>query len=680
MKKNMLKYLLALASVTVVGGGCSVDDYNDAYLDGFDSNPEITDVQTLKYAMTDGDYAKVADNETNKAIAKAAGADAVAALAAVKTGKCFSAAAPAKDYLPAFIASMYDSYLSNGSSVSVSYKNLRGEISEKVTAICKAGMYALTDDDYAAVWGAGTENLFFTPKQNADKYLPKILADKLTDAAAGDIVWVDFNQAETEPSDAETVFEETFDDWADTWANVVANDNASAAKWVNKLYSGNNYVQCSAFKTTGTTEVYLVSPKITITADMTFAFDACYGNYKAEGGRLKVLISSNLAEGEVTKESIAAATWTDISEHVSIPVPEGTYGTIANVCTYAMTDFVGKDVRIAFRYDGNGEAATTTVQLDNVSIVKGVKTPSAATSTLYTFNGSKWEAYAPSSVRQIKKADFAAMGSNYDSFDNSFKADVYLPIFLKTNYPYAQADDLVNLVYKYYDSASKTRSVVADEYVFDGTNWNKTEKTEILDGPFQKVGGKWNFNPSMIITLNPDKSPLSKLYYQAGIDYVIANKDAMYRYDNRSSKYLTDTEYYSGCASGYTNLNWRIRTLPAYYWKAAGEDISAYEDATSDDMAKKRASFEAFYAEVEKRFGEVMAAALGSIHSDVKMIDGIDVIYTIQALVYSEYIESSVGKVTHAFEFKLVGNGKFEYVRMYALDPQYELIQDKFFQ
>lgn len=677
MNKNMLKYLLAFATLTVVGGGCSVDDYNDAYLDGFDGKTEITDVQTLKYVMTDGDYAQVADNETNKAIAKAAGPAAEAALAAVKTGKCFSAAAPAKDYLPSLLASLYDKYLSNGSSVSVTYRNLRGEISETVTAICKASMYALTDGDYASVWGEGTENTFFTPKQNADKYLPKILADKLTKAAAGDIVWVDFNQAETEPSDAETVFEETFDAWADTWANVVTNDNASAAKWVNKLYSGNNYVQCSAYKTTGTTEVYLVSPKVTITAGMTFAFEACYGNYKAEGGRIKVLISSDLADGEITRESIAAATWTDITEHVSIPVPEGTFGTLANVCTYAMNDFAGKDVHIAFRYDGTGEAATTTVQIDNATIVKGVKTPYAGTSTLYTFDGSDWKAYAPSSVRQIKKADFAAMGSNYDSFDNSFKADVYLPIFLKTNYPYAQADDLVNLVYKYYDSANKTRSVVADEYVFDGTNWNKTEKTETLDGPFQKVGGKWNFNPSMTIVLAP-KSSISKDYYQTAVNWVIANKNAAYTTDNRTGNRYTNLEYYSGCTVNYDEVNWRINTLPVYYWNAAGEDVSAYEDWSSDDVTKMKASYEAFYKTAEAHFGETMAATLDILHADVKMIPGIDIVYTIQVYLYTQHHTAT--ELTHAFEFKLVGNGKFEYVRMYALDPKFELIQDKFFQ
>ena len=82
MNKHIVKYLLALATIAFVGGGCNVDDYNEEYLDGFNPDKEITDVQVLKYTMTDADYASVASNAANKAIAEAAGPDAVAGPAA----------------------------------------------------------------------------------------------------------------------------------------------------------------------------------------------------------------------------------------------------------------------------------------------------------------------------------------------------------------------------------------------------------------------------------------------------------------------------------------------------------------------------------------------------------------------------------------------------------------------
>lgn len=74
-----------------------------------------------------------------------------------------------------------------------------------------------------------------------------------------------------------------------------------------------------------------------------------------------------------------------------------------------------------------------------------------------------------------------------------------------------------------------------------------------------------------------------------------------------------------------------------------------------------------------------MSGALGTLYPNVKMIDGIDVIYTLEFMLYTQHIGSSTGKVTHAFEFKLVADGKFEYVRMYALAPEFELMRDENF-
>ena len=41
MNKHIVKYLLALATIAFVGGGCNVDDYNEEYLDGFNPDKEF---------------------------------------------------------------------------------------------------------------------------------------------------------------------------------------------------------------------------------------------------------------------------------------------------------------------------------------------------------------------------------------------------------------------------------------------------------------------------------------------------------------------------------------------------------------------------------------------------------------------------------------------------------------
>lgn len=282
--------------------------------------------------------------------------------------------------------------------------------------------YELTDADYktiadnsanksmASAAGLSGElksvgtNMYFTSKVTGTEYIPNFLASAyltLDDTSSIKVTYNTFSSAG---------FEEDFEAAAgkvpDTWANVVTNDNPDSQKWVGKTYSGNSYVQCSAFVKNPdknyATEVYLVSPEITVEADMTFSFKACYGNYKSEGGKLSVLITTDLT-GAVNKETIKAATWKDITDQVNITVPSAQYGTLEEVCSYKMDDFAGKEVRIAFRYDGDGTDGankTTTVQIDDIKIAdaSGVVSKEVVKKTEQFVRGNKVWKFDPSIV------------------------------------------------------------------------------------------------------------------------------------------------------------------------------------------------------------------------------------------------------------------------------------------
>ena len=252
MNKHIVKYLLALATIAFVGGGCNVDDYNEEYLDGFNPDKEITDVQVLKYTMTDADYASVASNAANKAIAEAAGPDAVAALAAVGTAKCFSEAASATTYLPAFLAAGYDSYLSNGSTVTVTYKNQRGEISEAITGIASASTYELKAADYEVAWGEDITADYFTPGKPAANYLPRILKEAVKNAEAGDYVIAEYAYSEQEPSTGGGEIPETINKISE----IIAPGDYTVQGTVSAAYARGFIVD----DTTGAILVYLNAP------------------------------------------------------------------------------------------------------------------------------------------------------------------------------------------------------------------------------------------------------------------------------------------------------------------------------------------------------------------------------------------------------------------------------------
>lgn len=137
-------------------------------------------------------------------------------------------------------------------------------------------------------------------------------------------------------------------------------------KWEPKSFGGNGYMQASAFKDAGKGEVesWAIFQSVSVGEGAKLSLDACYGNYRPwEGGQyLYVLVSEDFNGTDPS-----TANWTDITSSFKIPVPEGQYGTLANVGEHDMADFAGKKVSIAFKYMGDvATGKTTTVQIDRV--------------------------------------------------------------------------------------------------------------------------------------------------------------------------------------------------------------------------------------------------------------------------------------------------------------------------
>lgn len=296
---------------------------------------------------------------------------------------------------------------------------------------------------------------------------------------------------------------------------------------------------------------------------------------------------------------------------------------------------------------------------------------------IYAFGGASWD--VAEDCIMVNPEDYEQMGNDRGSFSSSVNPDNYLPAFLNGKFPYAQEGDVKVVGYLFYDKDQEKNVTRADEYTRTGNEWVKTEKTSVFEGPFKKIAGSWKFDPSLTIVLDPAGNDFTVNFMQTAVDWVFANIDpAKYKgkYDN--------TEYYSGYSSHYKNISWKIFDILKYWGgeDKAAEDISAYADYESADDAKRRAAFEAFYKEIEKRTAEVTAGALGVLYPDVKMIEGLDVIYTIRAKVFAPpVVDIPVSVPTHEFKFKLVGDGRFEYIEgsFKALDPAYELMSEENF-
>lgn len=630
MKKKSFIYLASL----LILAGC---DYNDKYFDGLDEKTKPTNVNNIEYTLTEADYATIASNATNKALAVEDGVSSE--LSALGATKYFTETLPVSKYLPAFIAGKWYT-TDNNSSVKVTYN--KGIVSpDYVTELNGIGIYKLTDADYKSVWGDDSDTNFFTPATTAKSNVPDILKRAFPEAESGTIVAVDYNQSDNEPSGAVAVFSEDFNIFMGTvnpivlsgWNHVVTEGTFN---WTGRLFSGNGYIQASAYNHANAMEVYFISPKISITSGLNLTFSACYGNYKAEGGRVSVLVSSDLAGFSDT--DVNEATWVDITSSFSIEIPSSTYGVLTPVGSHNLDAFKDQDVYIAFRYNGEGaKDATTTVQIDDVIVIGGSNDVYYASAGLYKYNGTAWAAYSGNGLL-LTKADYTSMSLNYDNFSGT-QPEHYIPRFLGQTFPYAQIDDIKVVTFKYYVSSTST-IIRADEYVYTAAGWEKTAVSENATDQFVKSTGKWQFDPSVIITLRPVRNiPDYSKYYQAIVDYVVATHNTGYYQTG-----YTNAEYYYGASAYQNNFDFRVSA-----WRSSHANGSEYADLSDTQL-------EALMVE---RLEEAFIPALKKNHGDLKPLDGLDVFCTINFAIYRG---TTLAAPTHTIKYKVTGPAQFEYV------------------
>ncbi|MDE6552707.1 MAG: hypothetical protein K2K98_07095 [Muribaculaceae bacterium] len=213
MKISANNIFFALGAMAMLAS-CGENSWNDK-LDGFEAGVNYDAAIEGEFTMSDADYKAVASNSTNKALAESAGA--ANALKAVGNNSLFSAEIPAKEYLPAFLASSNAPYFlaSEGSKVNVTF-NETGVTDPIIAKIAGAEKYTVSKADYVNAWGSETDFISgFAPMTPADAKLPAILKEAYPNAAAGEFAIVSYNESTANPifisdSDADEFIGGTF--------------------------------------------------------------------------------------------------------------------------------------------------------------------------------------------------------------------------------------------------------------------------------------------------------------------------------------------------------------------------------------------------------------------------------------------------------------------------------------
>lgn len=599
MNRNLL---MPVAVSLILLSGCK---YNDDNFEGLDDMTQPTNLMKIEYTLTDADYATISTNSVNKDSAANHKPDDLSKdLANVKTNMYLTEKITGATYIPAFLLDKYYT-ADKGSSAKITYK-YKEAMSSLLSEYASVKYLKPTDAEYKLVYG---ENAF-APYLNekTEGQMSKILNEKFKDAEKGTAVFVDYKLGEGQLENP--LMWQNFEalptgDLKELKGWFIS--STGDTQWKVTSYDDNQYVQYSANGTKGACVGWMVTPAISVTAGDYLAFDVTVGYYNASC--LSILISENF-DGK----NVGTANWVDVTSDFSIPTkPTSGYGTFASAGKVSLSAYAGKKVYVAFKYEGDGaNKKTTTYQIDNIMVGTSIPANSLSTPTyaVKVYDGKNWKNKS-NSVYVLTYADYGDMGQSKRYFTSDVPAVNYLPAYLSKMVAYPVDGDARVVVYRFYNG--KALNIYSDEYTYSAEKARWELNTRIVDKTEQFVlsDGKWNFDPSTVVTLKAEKGNVeAAAFYQAITDWVKEN------HPEYVTSYGNNDYYYGG--SAYNN-NFDFRPSA---WKA--QNASAYGSMSDADLTKL----------MFERLPEAFLPGLKAIYGSADVVEGVDVFYTINFAIY----------------------------------------------
>ena len=650
MNKNIFSKIALMAGVALMGVGCQTDYFNETYLPGYENGGAITDAKNFELVLSADDYAAIAKNNANKAIAEEAGEEATEALAAIGKNKYFANQDEAATYLPAWLSASYPTY-DDGSMALITY-TMALDVPEDVQLMNAATEYTLTEDDYKTIWGSEEDYATALTPKTVNKL--KSVIPVADDARAGEYVVVTYNYSNEEPATEEPETPDTPDQpeapaYTSVLGTAVLNDVVEVKGYISAVSTQGPILTDN----TGSILLYkytdlAIGDEVTVNGTILayncgYQFDYSKGNVTVEKtGTTTVTYPEPLnITGEYADELLTTRVENEMCYFAKMTGVLSISTNSDGTKTYYNFNINGAETAVGSLYNPSEEIKAQLVDgmectlygyFTSISktggapkyiniIVTSVEPATASISTLalkvksekqyayFKFNGTGYEA---ADVVAIQPADYTAMGQNYGNFTNPAQDD-FLPLFLGQKYPYAQVDDKIYVGYRCY--AGGATSCKVDEYIFNGT-WTKTAYFAEKQDQFRKAEGVWNVDRTLELDYTNTSSADTKAFYQYCVNWVYDFKDVPMgapARDNAGEIISTDivtingekpagnywvsnygnNEFYTGSSAYYGNVDWRPSAVKGGFAAAGMGDL------TDDEiLAKLKENTAEVYAEV----------------------------------------------------------------------------------
>ncbi|WP_026754183.1 choice-of-anchor J domain-containing protein [Sediminibacter sp. Hel_I_10] len=507
----MKKVIYLFAFMAAIFTSCEpLEDINAE----IDALPEEPNIGVFEYTLTGDDYARFDLGFGN-----------------------FNSEQQAKDSIPSLLSDLYPLY-GQGSSVLVTYDLFVGN-AEGVSDFTGADVYSLSSEDY---FSTGSDAPGFYPNVDPTQEIPSILNDQIDAPVEGQIVLAQYSQYTETPEIGlanfyQAIFPGDFGDFEVISVSGVA-DLGWSADAGNIVGNGFNGDQAAV-------EEWIISPEVDLTGETDLLFQITQEiDFLGDPELIDILISTDYTTGG----DVDAATWT------AFEFDKTAFGNMTPSEDLDFSAYDGETLHVALRYisieddpatpDDEGDAARWRVESFAIKNI-GISGDTDAKGEYFVYQGGSWE--AAEDVYYLSNSDYDSMGEGsgqpgqFNNFSSSTPADNYVPAFLGLKYPFAQEEDQIFVIYKYFSSSSGA-SIRGNLYTFANGSWMASQSVITTSLQFGFDNGVWVPDNTIRYTVS-----------QPEFDYIAEN-------------YATDPIYAAAVSSMANFSNFDRRPANAAYW------------------------------------------------------------------------------------------------------------------
>jgi hypothetical protein len=446
----MKRIVYLLAFIGAVFTGCNpVEDINNDL--AAQDEPIIGEVE---YTLTDDDYDDLDLSFGN-----------------------FSSDEDARVAIPGLLSDKYP-HFGDGSAALVTYKLFVGS-AEGVSDFTGADVYQFSNSDYAT---AGSDAFGFYPNVDATEQIPDVLDAQIASPTEGQIVLADYDQYfETPEIGLANLYSAEFPTDYDSF-ELISVSGVDELGWT----VGASNVQGSGFDGgANAVEEWLISPEIDLTGESDVLFQITQEiDFLGDVDLIDIMISTDYTTGG----DVMAATWE------AFDFDKTAYGSLTTSEDFDFSNYDGETLHIGLKYSStDSDSPRWRVQSMAVKSI-GISGDTDSKGEYFVYEGGSWE--EAEDVYYLSSSDYDSMGEGsgqpgrFDNFSSGTPADNYLPTFLGITYPFAQEEDQIFVIYKYFSSNSGL-GTRGNLYTYADGQWTGSQSVIDTSLQFGLENGIW---------------------------------------------------------------------------------------------------------------------------------------------------------------------------------------------